>query len=151
MKKVTLEEQQTRIKSMMGLNEGEVYKSGAEEHQEYLDSLKTPEGAIEYLKKMSEKVEYIAEDMAVKFEDTVFWHHIGPLYKAIKSVSDMEGFHTRTDRRNENVSYAIEHITHDHAEDEEEYDDEPTDDQMMNQGNYEGGIKYGKGDEWQGR
>ena len=151
MKKVTLEEQQTRIKSMMGLNEGEVYKSGAEEHQEYLDSLKTPEGAIEYLKKMSEKVEYIAEDMAVKFKDTPFWSHIKPLYSGLRSVSDMEHFYTRTDQRSENVSYAIEFITSDHMGEEEEYDDEPSDDQMMNQGNYEGGIKYGKGDEWQGR
>ena len=36
---------------------------------------------------------------------------------------------------------------------EVEIDDswEPSDDQMMNRGNYEGGIRYGDGDKWQGR
>jgi hypothetical protein len=28
---------------------------------------------------------------------------------------------------------------------------EPSDDDMMNQGNYEGGISHGGGDSWQGR
>jgi hypothetical protein len=120
MKKQTLNEQSSRIKSMMGLNEGEVYKSSAEEHQDYLDSLKTPEGAVEYLKKMSEKVEYIAEDLAVKFRDTPFWYHIKPLYSGLRSVSDMEHFYTRSDQRSENVSYAIEFITSDHIQDNSE-------------------------------
>ena len=32
----SLNEQTSRIKQMMGLNEGEIYKSGSEEHDDYL-------------------------------------------------------------------------------------------------------------------
>ena len=41
----------------------------------------------------------------------------------------------------------LEHVT------DIEIDDswEPSDDQIMNQGNYEGGISHGSGDSWQGR
>lgn len=34
---------------------------------------------------------------------------------------------------------------------EEDTSWEPSDDQMMNQGDYEGGISHGGGDDWQGR
>lgn len=123
MKKQTLNEQSSRIKSMMGLNEGEIYKSSAQEHQDWLDSLKTPEGAIDYLKDMSVKVEYIAEDLVKHFKDTPYWTHIKPLYSGLRSVSDMEMFHTRGDQRSENVSHAIEFITSDHMQDNSEEDE----------------------------
>ena len=123
MKKQTLNEQSSRIKSMMGLNEGEIYKSSAQEHQDWLDSLKTPEGAIDYLEKMSVKVEYIASDLVKYFKDTPYWTHIKPLYSGLRSVSDMEMFHTRSDQRSENVSHAIEFIKSDHMQDNPEEDE----------------------------
>jgi len=118
--KKTLNEQTSRIKQMMGLNEGEIYKSSSEEGVDYLNELKTVEGTIKYLTRVSEKVEYIAEDLRNYYEDTEFWHYIRPLYKGLKSVSDLQRMHTRTDEREENISYAIEFIKSGFGEDDDE-------------------------------
>lgn len=124
--KKTLNEQVFLIKQMMGkLNEGEIYKSSSEEHDDYLNELKTVEGTIKYLTRVSEKVEYIAEDLRNYYKGTEFWHYIKPLYSGLKSVSDLQRMHTRTDQREENISYAIEFIKSGFGEDDEEQQDMP--------------------------
>ena len=123
--KNNLNEQTSRIKQMMGLNEGEIYKSSSEEHDDYLNELKTVEGTIKYLTRVSEKVEYIAEDLRNYYKGTEFWHYIKPIYSGLKSVSDLQRRHTRTDEREENISYAIEFIKSGFGEDDEEQRDMP--------------------------
>jgi hypothetical protein len=123
--KKTLNEQVFLIKQMMGkLNEGEIYKSSSEEHDDYLNELKTVEGTTKYLMRVSEKVEFIAEDLWNHYKGTEFWHYIKPLYSGLKSISDLERRHTRTDQREENISYAIEFIKSGFGEDQSEEDDE---------------------------
>ena len=136
-----LNEQTSRIKQMMGLNEGEIYKSGSEEHDDYLNELKTVEGTIKYLTRVSEKVDYIAEDLRNYYKGTEFWHYIKPLYSGLKSVSDLQRMHTRTDEREENISYAIEFIKSGFGEDDEEQM-EPGDHDNYDDRDYDNGYSH---------
>jgi hypothetical protein len=41
------------------------------------------------------------------FEGTEYWDYVRKMYSALRNVSDMEKFHTRTDQHGQNVSDVI--------------------------------------------
>lgn len=123
-KKQTLNEESSRIKQIMGLNEGEVYKSGMEELRDYEIELQTVPGVIKYLNRVSQKIEFITKDLEKIYGETSYWHYIEPIYNSLKSVSDMEGFYTSTDSRAQNIKNAIDRIDTESNEDLSRYDDE---------------------------
>ena len=114
-KKQNLNEQSSRIKEIMRLNEGELYWPD-ERNKAYEEKLQTVPGVIEYLSRVSQNVERIARDLEEIYGETSYWHYIGPMFSGLKSVSDMEGFHTNTENRQENVKNIIDRIGSDFNE-----------------------------------
>ena len=122
-KKQTLNEESSRIKQIMGLNEGEYYFPEDSE-REYNKHLQTVPGVVEYLKNISQEIEYITKKIEKRYGETSYWHYIEPIYKSLKSVSDMEGSYINTDNRETNIKNAIDRIDTDFNEDSSTYDDE---------------------------
>jgi hypothetical protein len=125
-KKQTLNEQSSRIKQIMGLTEGELYFPD-DQMKAREKELQTVPGVIEYLKGISQKIEYVTRDLEKIYGETSYWHYIEPMFSGLKSVSDMEGFHTNTENRQENVKNIIDRIDSDFNEDLSRYDDNESD------------------------
>ena len=160
MKKQTLNEQVSRIKGMMKMNEDMEFPM---EDQE----MKSVEEVIDYITRFSSQIEELSEEFRSKLDGSEFWPYVKPMYSGLRSVSDMEGQYTRSDERMENVSGVIEFLKSDYemdnqssVEDDDDdekqernygVDDEPSDDETFNGFGREGGISYDTGDSWQGR
>lgn len=123
-KKQTLNEESSRIKQIMGLNEGEIYKSSAEELHDYRIELQTVPGVVKYLNRVSEKIGFITGDLEKIYGETSYWHYIEPIFNSLKAVSDMEGYYNNSDNRETNIKNAIDRIDTDFNEDSSTYDDE---------------------------
>lgn len=122
-KKQTLNEESSRIKQIMGLNEGEYYFPEDAE-REHNRQLQTVPGVVEYLKNISQEIEYVTKKLEKTYGETGYWHYIEPIYKSLKSVSDVEGYYINTDNRETNIKNAIDRIDTDFNEDSSTYDDE---------------------------
>ena len=160
MKKQNLNEQISRIKGMMKMNEDMEFPM---EDQE----MKSVEEVIDYITKFSSQIEELSEEFRLKLDNTEFWSYVKPMYSGLRSVSDMEGQYSRSDERMENVTSVIEFLKSDYemdnqssVEDDDDgekqernygVDDEPSDDEIFNGFGREGGISYDTGDSWQGR
>lgn len=162
MKKQTLNEQSSRIKKMMGISEN--LESQMDTERKELSSV---DEVINYITSISSKIEELSEEMREKLDGTEFWNYIKPMYSGLRSVSDMEGFYTRGDQKDENISNIIELLKSDYeigtqsSVEDDDYDerqernygvdDEPSDDDIYNGFGREGGIDYDTSDSWQGR
>lgn len=133
--KKTLNEEVSRIKGMMGINEGQKH-SYTENFGGNFSKEDDPmvSGDIDWDYPSDKDLDKARGYDAITVYGTGFWkdrtiHYVGVADIRIDGEVDLE-----------NVS-------------DIEIDDswEPSDDQMMNQGNYEGGISHGSGDSWQGR
>jgi hypothetical protein len=141
--KKTLNEEVSRIKGMMGLNEGQKH-SYTENFGGNFSKEDDPivSGDIEWEDPSDRQLALAHKDNADKIKvygstwepenEVGTTHYVGLapiIYDGAQLYADLE-----------NVS-------------DIKIDDswEPSDDQIMNQGNYEGGISYGSGDQWQGR
>ena len=160
MKKQTLNEQVSRIKGMIKMNEDMEFPM---EDQK----MKSVEEVVDYITRFSSQIEELAEEFRSKLDGTDYWPYVNKMYSGIRSVSDMEGQYTRSDERQENVAGIIELIRSDYEMDsrssveDDDYDerqernfgvdDEPSDDETFNGFGREGGIGYSTGDSWQGR
>lgn len=134
MKKQTLNEQVSRIKGMMGKIMNEQFEdtqiSNPEENEDTMPS-----------------------------SDDIDWDWKNAHRQIMKGKVDPEGSFVRiygTDENGQHYKGTIRVSGDDFSEDpveniEIDTDWEPSDDDMMNQGNYEGGISHGSGDSWQGR
>jgi hypothetical protein len=137
MKKQNLNEEVSRIKGMMGLNEGQKHS--------YTENF----GG-----------NFSKEDDPIVSDD-IEWDYPSDrnLDKARQGGYDSIAVYGYGTMNHRTIHYkGIADIHSDGEVDLEnitdiEIDDswEPSDDQIMNQGNYEGGISYGSGDSWQGR
>jgi hypothetical protein len=155
MKNQTLNEELARIKGMMKINED--IESSIDGKEQKLTSV---EEVIDYIKMVSSQVEQITETMSNKLLDTEFWNYVKPMYSGLRSVSDMEGFHTRSDEKSRNISTVLDIIKNDYdlydsssveSDDYDVEDDEPSDDDIMNGFGREGGVSYNTDSNWQGR
>lgn len=157
MKKQTLNEQVSRIKGMMKMNEDMEFPM---EDQK----MKSVEEVVDYITRFSSQIEELAEEFAIKLNRTEYWSYVEPMYSGLRSVSDMEGGYTRSDERGENVARVIDLLKSDHemgngssvedddyderqernfgVDDEEDEDREPSDDEIFNGFGREGGISY---------
>lgn len=152
--KKTLNEQISRIKGMMKMNEDMEFPMDKRERQ-----ITSAEDVIDYITEFSSKLEELAEEFAVKLERTEYWPYVKSMYSGIRSVSDMEGQYSRSDEKQRNVGGIIELIRSDEEmdgrssmeDDDEDENREPSDDDIYNGFGREGGISYGTGDSWQGR
>jgi hypothetical protein len=141
--KKTLNEQVSRIKDMMGLNEAQKHsytENFGGNFSKEDDSIVS--GDIDWEDPSDRQLALAQKDNVDKIKvygstwdgenEVGTTHYVGLapiIYDGAQLYADLE-----------NVS----HIKIDDSW-------EPSDDQMMNQGNYEGGISHGSGDSWQGR
>jgi len=127
MKKYTLQEESSRIKNMMGINED--LQSPMDEK-----SIGSVSDVINYVTNVSEKIELIASEMSADFEGTEFWDYVKPMYSGLRSVSDMEGMYTRGDQQSENVSNVIDRLKSEHSDESSVENDDYDERQERNYG-----------------
>ncbi len=100
--KKNIQEEVTRIKKVMGMINEDNF--GDVDPQPKNMSV---EDAIDKLKMLSNHVEGVAQEFRDMFEGTEYWDYVRKMYSALRNVSDMEKFHTRTDQHGQNVSDVI--------------------------------------------
>lgn len=141
MKKQNLNEEVSRIKGMMGLNEGQKHS--------YTEGFGDDRG----------KESEANDDIEVEWEDPSN-EELSDAHK--QGFKEIEVYGTHTVEWEGTTHYVgVAPIVYDGAQLYADLDNvsdieidtnwEPSDDQIMNQGNYEGGISHGSGDSWQGR
>ena len=112
MKKQTLEEQKSRIKDMMGLNEDFSINNEGQ--------ITSVDDVVDYLMIFAKQLQGLQEQFYEKLSDTKYWSYVKDIYSKIDHVSETE--HTTFPIRG-NVVYSIDLLKSDfNQDDESEYE-----------------------------